>query len=174
MSTTSPPCPHLRAPLLATISPALTNCQRPRPLARPSNCVRFLGSPPLPTPAGEASGKHGGAKLEISFQDPSKRPPMPPVLLSSFNIHEMVSQNMAAFQAFLHTVSMRAVRDHPVFAANIMRYKSKHYPEGQDGIFPGSYMAFAKRGSAWELTEHHDDFVRLGFSIKVIGEIAAK
>jgi hypothetical protein len=95
------------------------------------------------------------------------------LLLASFNAREMVSQGMDAFQVKLDNVSMRGVRDHPVFAGNIWRQKSKHFPHGQDGIFPGSYMAFAKRGSAWELTEHHDDFVQLGFSIKVVGEVAA-
>ena len=102
------------------------------------------------------------------------RPPPPPVLLSSFNVRKMVSQGMDAFQAKLDWDSMHAVRDHPVFAANIKRLKSRHYPDGKDGIFPGSYMAFAKRGSVWELNEHHDDFVRLGFSIKMVGEVAGK
>ena len=125
-------------------------------------------SPPLPL-SGEANGKHDVAKLEISFQDPSKQPPQPPVLLAVFNAREMVSQGVAAYQAKLDNVAMRAVRDHPVFAANIKRPKSQHYPEGQDGIFPGSYMRFAKRGSAWELDERHADFVQLGFSIKATG-----
>ena len=102
------------------------------------------------------------------------RPPPPPVLLSSFTVRAMVSQGTDAFKANLDWVSMRAVRDHSVFAANIKRSKSQHFPYGQDGIFPGSYMAFAKRGSVWELNEHHADFVRLGFSIKAIGEVAAK
>ena len=91
------------------------------------------------------------------------------MLLAFFNAREMVSQGVAAFQVKLDNVAMRAVRDHPVFAANIKRSKSQHYPEGQDGVFPGSYMAFAKRGSAWELYEHHAVFVQLGFSIKATG-----
>ena len=91
------------------------------------------------------------------------------MLLAVFTAREMVSQGVAAFQVKLDNVAMRAVRDHPVFAANIKRSKSQHYPEGQDGIFPGSYMRFAKRGSAWELDERHADFVQLGFSIKAIG-----
>ena len=99
---------------------------------------------------------------------------MPPVRLSFVTVRKMVSQGMDAFQAKLDWVSMQRVRDHPVFAANIKRLKTKHHPDGQDGIFPGSYMAFAKRGSVWELNEHHADFVRLGFSIKAIGEVAAK
>ena len=130
-------------------------------------------SPPLPL-SGEANGKHDVAKLEISFQDPSKQPPQPPVLLAVFNAREMVSQGAAAFQAKLDNPAMHAVRDHPVFAANIKRLKSKHFTDGQAGIFPGSYMRFAKRGSAWELDEHHADFVRMGFSIKATGEVSAK
>jgi len=96
------------------------------------------------------------------------------VLLASFNAREMKSQGVAAFQVMLDNPAMHAVRDHPVFAANIKRSKSKRFPDGQDGIFPGSYMRFAKRGNAWELDEHNADFVRLGFSIKVVGEVAAK
>ena len=96
------------------------------------------------------------------------------MLLASSNIREMVSQGTDAFQAKLDWKCMIPLRDHPVFAANIKRSKSKHFPDGQAGIFPGSYMSFAKRGSAWELDEHHADFVRLGFSIKAIGEVAAK
>ena len=129
-------------------------------------------SPPLPL-SGEASGEHAGVKIEISFQDPSEQPPQPPLLLASFNAREMVSQGTDAFQVKLDYVNMRGVRDHPVFAANIKRSKSQHHAK-QAGIFPGSYMAFAKRGSAWELAENHAEFVRLGFSIKVVGEVAAK
>ena len=91
------------------------------------------------------------------------------MLLASFNARKMVSQGTDAFQVKLDYVAMHAVRDHPVFAANIKRSKSQHYPEGQDGVFPGSYMAFAKRGSAWELYEQHAVFVQLGFSIKATG-----
>ena len=85
----------------------------------------------------------------------------------------MVAQGTDAFQVKLDNVNMRGVRDHPAFAANIKRSKSQHHDK-QDGIFPGSYMAFAKRGSAWELAENHAEFVRLGFLIKVVGEVAAK
>ena len=99
---------------------------------------------------------------------------MPPVLLAVFNAREMVSQGMDAFQVALDNAAMRAVRDHQVFAANIKRSKSTNYPHGKAGIFPGSYMRFAKRGSAWELDENHADFVRLGFSIKATVEVAAK
>ena len=125
-------------------------------------------SPPLPL-SGEAGGKHDAVKLEISFQDLSKQPPQPQVLLAVFTAREMVSQGVGAYQAKLDNVAMRAVLNHPVFAANIKRSKSQHYPEGQDGVFPGSYMAFAKRGSAWELYEYHAVFVQLGFSIKATG-----
>ena len=91
------------------------------------------------------------------------------MLLASFNARKMVSQGMAAYQAMLINPAMRAVLDHPVFAANIKRLKSKHFTDGQAGIFPGSYMRFAKRGSAWELDENHAEFVQLGFSIKATG-----
>ena len=37
---------------------------------------------------------------------------------------------------------MKALRDHAVFAANINRSRSKNFPDGQVGIFPGSYLRF--------------------------------
>ena len=116
---------------------------------------------------------YAGAKLEINFQDPSQQPPLKTVLLATFNIREM-AQGKDAFQVKLDNAAMHTVRDHPVFKANIKRSRSQHYPLGQDGIFPGSYMSFAKRGGVWELEKNHADFVQLGFSIKVVGEVAAK
>ena len=116
---------------------------------------------------------YAGANLAIYFQDLSK-PPMPPQEpLVTFNVREM-AQGEDAYQAKLDWKCMIPLRDHQVFAANINRSKSKNHPHGQEGIFPGSYLAFAKRGSAWELVKNHDRFVRLGFSIKVVGEVAAK
>jgi len=117
---------------------------------------------------------YAGATLEISVRDPSMQPPQQPVMLASFNAREMKSQGTDAFQVMLDNVAMRPVLEHPVFAAKIKRSKSKHYPQGQPGIFPGTYMSFVKRDGAWELENNHADFVRLGFSIKVVGEVAAK
>jgi len=85
-----------------------------------------------------------------------------------------LTQGADAFQVNLDNAAMRPVLEHPDFAANIKRSKSKHYPQGQAGIFPGTYMSFVKRDGAWELENNHADFVRLGFSIKVVGEVAAK
>jgi hypothetical protein len=113
---------------------------------------------------------YAGATLEIYHQDPFKLPIPPLALLATFNVREMMSQGVDAFQVMLDNVAMRPVLEHPVFAANIKRSKSKNYPDGKAGIFPGTYMRFAKRGSAWELDNNHDVFVRLGFSIKV-GEV---
>ena len=113
---------------------------------------------------------YAGATLQIHFQDPSKQQP---VLLATFNVRE-IAQIKDAYQVDLGNAAMRPVLHHTVFAANIKRSKSKIYPDGQDGIFPGSYMRFVKRDGAWELDKHHVEFVRLGFSIKVVGEVAAK
>ena len=87
----------------------------------------------------------------------------------------MVSQGTHdVFQVLLNEACMKALRDHAVFAANINRSRSKNFPDGQVGIFPGSYLRFVKRGGAWELDDNHADFVRLGFSIKLVREFAAK
>jgi hypothetical protein len=116
---------------------------------------------------------YAGATLQIYFQNPSSRPLLPLELLATFNVREM-AQGADAFQVKLDNAAMRPVLEHPDFAANIKRSKSKHYPQGQAGIFPGTYMSFVKRDGAWELENNHADFVRLGFSIKVVGEVAAK
>ena len=78
------------------------------------------------------------------------------------------------FRVNLGDACMKALRDHAVFAANIKRSRSKNFPYGQDGIFPGSYLRFVKHVGAWELDDNHADFVRLGFSIKLVRELAAK
>ena len=78
------------------------------------------------------------------------------------------------FQVKLGDSRMKALRDHAVFAANIKRTRSKHFLAGQDGIFPGSYLRFVKRGDAWELDDNHADSVKLGFSNKLMCEFAAK
>ena len=118
---------------------------------------------------------HKGAKLEAYFSPPSEQPRPPPQRLAAFNVHEMVSQGARGdLQVKLDKARMKNLRDHAVFAANIKRARSKNFPDGQDGTFPGSYMRFVKRGGAWELDDNHADFVRLGFAIKLMHEFAAK
>ena len=118
---------------------------------------------------------YSGAKLEAYHSPPSEQPRPPPQRLAAFNVHEMVSQGTrSVFQVLLNDACMKDLRDHEVFAANIKRQKSKNFPHGQVGIFPGSYLRFAKRDGAWELDDNHADFVRLGFSIKLVREFAAK
>ena len=116
-----------------------------------------------------------GAKLEVLFSPPSVEPRPPPQQLAAFNAREMVAHGThGIFQVSLDSACMKDLRDHAVLAANVKRSRSKNFPHGQVGIFPGSYLRFAKRDGAWELDDNHADFVRLGFSIKLVREFAAK
>ena len=118
---------------------------------------------------------YSGAELEVYFSPPSVQPRPPSQQLAAFNAREMVAHGThGIFQVSLDSACMKDLRDHAVLAANVKRSRSKNFPHGQVGIFPGSYLRFVTRGSAWVLDNNHADFVKLGFSIKLVHEFAAK
>ena len=103
------------------------------------------------------------------------QPRPPSQQLAAFNVREMVAGGArGVFRVSFSDACMKDLRDHAVFAANIKRQRSKNFPDGQVGLFPGSYMRFVKRSGAWELDDNHADFVRLGFSITLVREFMAK